>query len=58
MATAIALIILRATGWWDLFDSSKSVSDWPWYNFLVLLLGGGFASYLMYHAIKHLGDRG
>jgi len=57
MATAIALIILRATGWWDLFDPSKSVSDWPWYNFVGLLLGGGFAGYLIYHAIRHLGDR-
>jgi len=57
MMTAIALIILRATGWWDLFDPSKSVSDWPWYNFVALLLGGGFAGYLIYHAIKHLGDR-
>ena len=57
MMLAVALIALRATGWWDLFDPSKSVSDWPWYNFIALLLGGGFACYLIYHAIKHLGDR-
>jgi hypothetical protein len=57
MMTAFALIILRATGWWDLFDPSKSVSDWPWYNFVALLLGGGFAGNLIYHAVKHLGDR-
>jgi hypothetical protein len=57
MITAVALLVLKTTGWWDIFDPSKSVSDWPWYNFVALLLGGGFAGYLIYHAIKHLGDR-
>jgi len=58
MMTAFALIILRATGWWTLFDPMKSTSDWPWYNFVGLVLGGCFSGYLVFIGIRQLGDRG
>ncbi len=51
----IALFGAYCTGWWDLFDSNNSISTWPWYNFIGLVLGGAFSSFLIYHAIKSLG---
>jgi len=58
MMTAFALIILRATGWWALFDPTKSTSDWPLYNFVGLILGGCLSAYLVFISIRQLGDRG
>lgn len=52
----IALAVASATGWYDLLSPEKTTEEWPWYNFVALILGGAFSAYLIYHAIKILGQ--
>ncbi len=57
MITAFAAVVLRVTGGWDLFLNPDGIDDWPWYNFVALVLGFLFAGYLVFCGLQFLGER-